>query len=74
MGTASVVVVTADNGIAEGVFRLPYMYRIGYYRWGYFDYKGETYRVDTVADRIPLQGIADPEIIAYAKTLWELSR
>lgn len=75
MGTESLVVVAADDGIVEGMSRLPHMYRVEDYRWGYFDYKGETCCVDAVPNYVSSRGnVTDPEVIAYGRALWELSR
>ena len=54
--------------VSENTPRLPKKF----FRWGYFDYKGVTYRIDTgwhVG-----QAITDPEVIAYGRALWELSK
>ena len=58
---------------SENIPRLPEKF----FRWGYFDYKGMTYRV---TERLDFTGwpvgqeITDPDIVAYAKALWELSK
>ena len=71
MGTEQMRVLSVC--VSENTPRLPKKF----FRWGYFDYKGMTYRIDELRDFTGWhvgQAITDPEIIAYAKTLWELSK
>ena len=71
MGTEQIRVWSVR--VSENAPRLPEKF----FRGGYFDYKGMTYRITERRDRTgwPIgQEITDPEIIAYAKTLWELSK
>ena len=75
MGTESLVVVAAGSVAGTRVRRLPFVYRVVEYCWGYFDYKGKTYCVDAVTNYVSSRGnVTDPEVVAYAKALWELSR
>ena len=71
MGTEQIRVWSVR--VSENAPRLPEKF----FRGGYFDYKGMTYRIGERRDFTGWhvsQEITDPEIIAYAKTLWELSK
>lgn len=71
MGTEQIRVWSVSLG--ENTPRLPKKF----FRWGYFDYKGMTYRIGDRRDFTGWhvsQAITDPEVIAYGRALWELSK
>ena len=71
MGTEQIRVWSVSVG--ENTPRLPKKF----FRWGYFDYKGMTYRIGDRRDFTGWhvsQAITDPEVIAYGRALWELSK
>ena len=71
MGTEQIRVWSVS--VSENIPRLPEKF----FRWGYFDYKGMTYRIGERRDFTGWhvrQAITDPEVIAYGRALWELSK
>ena len=78
----SVVLVYAVNiGRLYSVHLLPNRYTLsdGSATWGYFRYKGAAFRVvegtkASVNSWFGVSDIRDSDVIAYGKTLWELSR
>lgn len=68
MGTEQIRVWSVS--VRENAPRLPEKF----FRWGYFDYKGMTYRIDEGVRWHVGQAITDPEVIAYGRALWELSK
>ena len=82
MTEPTTVVWVVGSGRLENVLPLPTQYKLpnGSVAWGYFTYRGRSYRIarGTWASIIDLFGhrdaVTDPVLIAYAKTLWELSK
>jgi len=72
MGTTPLIVTDADHTVEMDMRQLPFVYKVGDFRWGYFDYKGTRYCVREGEGA--LWAATDPEVIAYGKTLWELSK